>query len=185
VLLEYHKYIEVNGKAVPIINDHKAYIVALKILRNKDILEEVKADALLPLLFKGTVPDGYKTQAIIKYFELFADKKKNGQREATFDIIQDADYIYAGFMQVYGIDLDECEMKIEKFIALLKGLPSDTRLSEIIRIRTMEVPKATKYNAKQISDILRAKRDFALEGNEDNGMKSFGKFVKEWARHGR
>lgn len=184
MLLEYHKYVEVDGKAIPIINDHKSYIVALKILRNKDILEEVKADALLPLLFKGSVPEGYETQAIIKYFELFTDKKKNGQREATFDIIQDADYIYAGFMQVYGIDLDECEMKIEKFIALLKGLPSDTRLSEIIKIRTMEVPKATKYNAKQISDILKAKRDFALD-NTDNGMKSFGMFVKEWARHGR
>ena len=186
MLLEYHDHVEVGGCSILINNSHKAYIVALKILRSKDVFEEDKAEALLPLLFKEQVPQGLENEAIIAYFDLFAEKKKNGKHEPTFDIVQDADYIFAGFMQVYGIDLDECDMKVEKFIALLKGLPSDTKLSEIIKIRTMEVPKATKYNAKQISDILIAKRDFALDnGNEITGMKSFGKFVKEWARHGR
>ena len=186
MLLEYHDHVEVGDYSIPINNSHKAYIVALKILRSKDIFEEDKAEALLPLLFKEPIPQGLENEAIIAYFELFAEKKKTGKHETTFDIVQDADYIFAGFMQVYGIDLDECDMKVEKFIALLKGLPSDTKLSEIIRIRTMEVPKATKYNAKQIADIIKAKAEFALDkGNEGDGMKVFGKFVKEWARHGR
>ena len=186
MLLEYHDHVEVGDCSIPINNSHKAYIVALKILRSKDIFEEDKAEALLPLLFVDIVPIEESVKFITAYFDLFSEKRKSNNKEATFDIIQDADYIFAGFMQVYGIDLDECDMKIEKFISLLKGLPSDTRLAEIIKIRTMEVPKPSKYNAKQISDILIAKREFALDnGSEIKGLSSFGKMVKEWARHGR
>ena len=188
VILDYHDHVELDGMAYPIINNHRNYIVALKILRNKNILMEDKVETVLPLLYVDEIPKGTEAQAIYAYFDLFNDKKPKDNRPITFDIVQDSQYIFAGFMQTYGIDLDECEpMKIEKFIALVKGLPSNTRLADVIKIRTTPIPLATKNNAKQIADIIRAKAEVALENNDSLGksMQSFGKFVQEWARHGR
>lgn len=186
VLLDYHDRITLDGKEYEIINSHRNYITALKVLRSKDIFDEDKMEALMPLLLKDTVPEGMEQRAVMAFFALFTDKKKKSNSKPSFDIVQDADYIYSAFMQTYGIDLDSSDMSIERFIALLKGLPSDTRLAEIAKIRTMPVPQRTKYNAQQISDILRAKQEFALEDeNLDRGLGSFGRMIKEWARHGR
>ena len=186
MLLERHDHIELDGVAYRIRNSHRSYITALKIIRSRDIFEEDKAQAVLPLLFDGDIPEGKEVEAISAFFELFADAKKTKtDRKPSMDIVQDAEYIYAGFMQTYGIDLDETDLTIEKFIALLKGLPSDTRLAEITRIRTMEIPQRTKFNGRQIADIMSLKREYALTDTQDNGFSSFGKLIKEWARHGR
>lgn len=183
MLLERHDHIELDGKAYAIRNSSQAYITALRILRSEDILEEDKVQAVLPLLFSEDIPEGLEVQAVLAFFELFSEKRK-GDNKPSFDIVQDAEYIYAGFMQTYHIDLEDNDMAIERFIALLKGLPSDTRLADIIRIRTTPVPQRTKWNAQQIADIMKAKQEFALD-RKDNGMGGFGKLIKEWARHGR
>ena len=188
VLLEYHDHIELDGYGYGIRNNHRDYIVALKILRAKEILEEDKAQAVLPLLFSEPIPKGKEVEAIEAYFELFVSDKRKSNAPASFDIIQDADYIYAGFIQAYGIDLDseETELKVEQFIALIKGLPSTTKLGDIIRIRTMPVPEPTKFNAKQRADIIEAKATFALEGESlGKSWSNFGRAIKEWARHGK
>ena len=184
MLLERHDHIELDGVAYRIKNSHRSYITALKIIRSKDIFEEDKPRAVLPLLFEGEIPEGRETDAVIAFFSLFSDSKHKTDRKPSMDIVQDADYIYAGFMQTYHIDLDETDLTIERFIALLKGLPSDTRLAEITRIRTMEIPQRTKFNGKQIADIMSLKREYALTDTQDNGFSSFGKLIKEWARHG-
>ena len=183
MLLEHHDHIELDGKGYAIRNSSQSYITALKVLRSEDILEEDKVQTVLPLLFSEDIPEGLEVQAVIAFFELFSEKRK-GDGKPSFDLVQDAEYIYAGFMQTYGIDLEDTDMAIERFIALLKGLPSGTRLADIIRIRTTPVPQRTKWNAQQVADIMKAKQEFALD-RKDNGMGGFGRLIKEWARHGR
>lgn len=188
MLLEYHDHIVLDGEQIRIINSHKKYIVALKVLRSTEIFDEDKVETVLPLLFEDPteIPIGREQDALVAFFDLFSDKKKSEKTAPSFDIVQDCDFVFSGFMQTYGIDLDEKDMKIEKFIALLKGLPSDTRLAEIIKIRTMPIPQKTKYNAQQIADIMKAKNEFALEKNSfAKSIGSFGKMIKEWASNGR
>lgn len=50
-----------------------------------------------------------------------------------FDI--DADYIYAAFMEQYGIDLFEVDLHWHKFLALLNGLNEEVTLSKIMSYR--------------------------------------------------
>ena len=184
-LLERHDRIELESGEYRINNNHKVYIRALRIARSKDIFDDDKVEVLVPLLFSDPIPDGEGMQAVLAFFALFADKKAPKER-AVFDIVQDMDYIYAGFMQAYGIDLDDSDLTIEKFIALLKGIPSDTRLADIIKIRTMKVPKPTKNNAEQINAIMKAKANFALKSDSDSPVwRDFGKMIREWAEHGR
>lgn len=91
----------------------------------------------------------------------------------TFDFKEDSDYIYASFMQAYGIDLVECQGRLhwKKFIALFQGLPENTKIREVMRIRGMEQPKPTKHNQKEIQELMELKAYYALGYREENGKE--------------
>ncbi|MGU8046729.1 bacteriophage Gp15 family protein [Streptococcus suis] len=82
--------------------------------------------------------------------------------EPLYSIEHDAEYIYAAFMQVYRIDLIEVqgELHWKKFNALLAGLPDNTKMSEIMRIRAW---KPSKYDSEAERGRMRKlKKLFAL-----------------------
>ena len=49
------------------------------------------------------------------------------------------------------------------FVALLKGIPENTELSRVIKIRGMKVPERTKENSEYVDSIIKAKRAVALD----------------------
>lgn len=106
---------------------------------------------------------------------LFDEKKKNTDDKKSFDFVQDSKYIYAGFMQCYGIDLFSYRNKLHwwKFISLFQGLSKDTRIMQIIEIRTKPLPKPTKYNAEERALIMKQKMEFALELTQEEREKQF------------
>ena len=95
--------------------------------------------------------------------EVLFKPSKGGEK--TFDFVQDAELIYAAFYQAYGIDLIEQQGKLHwwKFLALLNGLPSDTRFSEIVSIRTRPIPAPNKYNEQERQNLMKLKREYALK----------------------
>jgi hypothetical protein len=76
---------------------------------------------------------------------------KKADKTPDYSLIHDASYIYAAFMQTYGIDLIEVQGKLhwEKFKALLNGLPSDTKFAEVIQIRNWEPQKGDTAKRKE------------------------------------
>lgn len=97
--------------------------------------------------------------------ELFPKKKKNADDQKMMDFEQDAELIYAAFLQTYSIDLYAVrnQMDWRIFIALLKGIPENTELSRTIKIRGMKIPERTKDNSEYVDSIIKAKRAVALE----------------------
>ena len=93
------------------------------------------------------------------YFDLAGNPMPKPEHKKTFDVVQDAPFIYASFIQDYGIDLFEQQGKLDyrKFKALLNSLSDKTYLSTIINIRTMDVPKG-----KEGSKVREAKAMFRL-----------------------
>lgn len=93
---------------------------------------------------------------------LFTPSKESGEK--AFDFVQDSPLIYAAFMQAYGMDLVEQQGKLHwwKFQSLLNGLPSNTRFSEIVSIRTKPIPAPTKYNKEEREELMRLKAAYAL-----------------------
>lgn len=87
------------------------------------------------------------------------------KHKKSMDFIQDGQLIYAAFMQAYGIDLNDQRGKLHwwKFTALLRGLPSNTRLMEVVQIRTKPMPAPTKHNAEERAQLARLKAEFALK----------------------
>lgn len=87
----------------------------------------------------------------------------NGKQEqAPYDIRFDGDYIYASFLQAYGIDLFDVQGKLhwKKFNALLSGLPEGTKLMEVIKIRKWKPQKGDSAEYKE--EMRRLQKDYAL-----------------------
>lgn len=82
--------------------------------------------------------------------------------EPDFDFDIDARYIYAAFMQAYGIDLYKEQGKLHwlKFVMLLNALPEDTMFRQIRQIR---VTDTSKIKDKQYKEQIKSQqRAFAL-----------------------
>lgn len=92
------------------------------------------------------------------------DKNTSDTEAETISFAQDAPYIYAAFRQAYGIDLFKEQGKLQwwEFMALLSAIPSDTRLCDIINIRTRKIPAYTGKNQEQIDSLLKLKSKFAI-----------------------
>ena len=82
----------------------------------------------------------------------------------VLDFERDGDYIYASFMQAYQIDLIDEQGKLpwKKFLYLFNGLPADTKIKQIMRIRQMPVPEYNGKNSKEIQEINEMKSYYAL-----------------------
>lgn len=82
----------------------------------------------------------------------------------VLDFEEDGDYIYASFMQEYRIDLIDEQGKLpwKKFLYLFNGLSAETKIKQVMRIRSMEVPAFNGKNAKQIQEINELKSYYAL-----------------------
>jgi hypothetical protein len=113
---------------------------------------------------------GQIVNKVFTHLNSFFENKKSGKNEKVMDIKQDFQYIYSSFYKDYNIDLLEQFGKLSwiKFIALLNGLSKDTKLSEVIRIRTTEIPKPTKDNHKYRQSIIEQKNFYALEQKKED-----------------
>jgi hypothetical protein len=87
---------------------------------------------------------------------------KNQQKVFDFDF--DGEYIYSSFMEDYGIDLIEQRGKLhwKKFLALFQGLSEKTKIREVMKIRSMEIPQLNRHNRKEIQSIMELKSYYAL-----------------------
>lgn len=102
-------------------------------------------------------------------YDLIKDDRPKPDGPKYMDIEQDWPYICAGFQQAYGIDLyNDKTLHVLHFQALLQGLPKDTKLADIIRIRAAEIPEANKHNAKEIAELTRLKTIYALRGTAED-----------------
>lgn len=97
-----------------------------------------------------------------------------GSSERATDYAIDADYIYAAFLEQYGIDLiEEKKMHWYKFLCLFKGL-HDTKLNEIIGYRLWENTSGKRDAYTRQMEKLRAAWDLPMQADEDDEeLKAF------------
>lgn len=94
-----------------------------------------------------------------------------GRQQRLFDFEDDGEYIYASFLQAYGLDLIEQQGRLpwQNFIALFQGLPEKTKIREVMKIRGMDIPEYNGRNQKEIQQIVELKTYYALGYYEENG----------------
>lgn len=96
-----------------------------------------------------------------------------GRQVKVVDFDADGEYIYASFLQDYGIDLIDVQGRLhwKKFIALFQGLSDNTKIKQIMQIRGREIPSPTKYNREEIQNLMELKAYYALDYTENSGQK--------------
>ena len=102
-------------------------------------------------------------ELLMRFFTEFkenGDSKYDGKR--CFDLSEDSKYIYAAFLQEYGIDLTSCKMHWFKFIALLDALTDKTQLKRIVAIRSVDL--AEIGDKKRRDYYRRLKSFYELQG---------------------
>src|SRR5574344_3001936 len=99
--------------------------------------------------------------------------KLEGSSDKAVDYAIDADYIFAAFMERYGIDLVESDMHWYKFQALFKGL-HDTKLNEIIGYRLWDNTSGKRDAYTRQMEKLKSAWELPQESDEeDEDLKAF------------
>lgn len=178
--------VSVGGKSYRLRPSFDRVLETIDIMQDESLPEAVKQQISAWLLIKKRLKpqECYPVLSAALKVLLSTDSKKQGQDdELSISFIQDAEYIYAAFYQAYGIDLIDCRGKLHwhKFLALLNGLPGDTRMSEIIQIRLRPIPKATKYNAEEIAQIHKLKMAYRIRLSESETQTRYQKGLQKVA----
>ena len=176
-----------NGEKIVLTLYYDRVLEAMDVLRDDTFSTEEKLDYTLYLL---AVDAPCEVALLRQILELIFPGQKPADRVRYLDIKQDWPLIYAGFWQAYGLDLyaERGKLHYLKFRALLQGLPKSTRLADVIRIRTMPIPKPTPHNAKERAEIIRLKHEFRIryseeeqEQNFQNGLRRLAQFLTLYA----
>lgn len=145
-------------------------LVMCNLLEKDDWTERGQRELVASLLFKDPPedPEYGLVHAALEIIMQPAARPKNAGAPKIFDFTQDSALIYAAFMQAYGIDLFEQQgiMHWQKFIALLHGLPDNTKFAEVLRIRAAKLPASTRSNTQERVTLMRLKAAYALEQTE-------------------
>ena len=152
-----------------IVSDFRTSILFEQLMKDSSVNDDVKIELALNLYF----PKQYiintvdAVNKIIWFYSGGKDiKESSGKSNSSniniYDFEQDADYIYAAFMEQYKMDLADIDyLHWWKFKSLFYGLNKDIQLSKIMFYRSIELTDdMTKSERKFYRDM---KRLYALE----------------------
>jgi hypothetical protein len=141
--------IEVFGQRIPVDADFRTVLKCIRVLSDPDMEERQKHVLLHAWFFRDfqgfAMPDEMR-MSLFAAFLHEEDEADTGGDPAPADYEQDADAIYASFLQQYGIDLlDVPFLHWRKFTALMGCLGDDTPFGRRVALR--------EYDASKIKDI--------------------------------
>ena len=127
-------------------------------IEEKDAIANAKYYDALKLFYKDNVPDDLE-EAMEKMLWFYSCGKEDEQTKAktkkkVISFEYDFDYINAGFMQDYKIDLFEVDfLHWWKFMSLFSALHDDCKICEIIGYRGAELKNFDKEQRKRIREM--------------------------------
>lgn len=142
-------FVAADGSEYPIHTDFREWVRFESLLHDGDVPENLKLFMAVRLIFGDNVPeDIIAAKDFLVWFYMGGcqpSPKGNDDGETplesrrVYDLEYDAEYIFAAFLELYGIDLSETPyMHWWKFRALFKGL-HDCKMTEIMGYRGAEI----------------------------------------------
>ena len=146
-----------NGESIEINPAFRCVLRCICVLSDPERTDEQKIQLLMRWFFRNQfVPD-----ALDLFIGFLNPGGETNADPAQMDFEQDADAIYASFMEQYGIDLMEVEdMHWRKFSALLSGLNEKTAFGRRLLLREMDT---SHLKGEDRIKADRAKRRVALK----------------------
>lgn len=126
-------------------------------INEKDAITNAKYYDALKIFYKDNIPDDLE-EAMEKMLWFYScgkeetSKVKTKKKVISFE--HDFDYINAGFMQDYKIDLFEVDfLHWWKFMSLFSALHDDCKICEIIGYRSAELKNFDKEQRKRVREM--------------------------------
>ncbi|MCM3223332.1 bacteriophage Gp15 family protein [Bacillus cereus] len=179
--------VEINGEEHRLDLSFDNVLLAFEVLDDESIYNDIdKVYIVLKLLFIEDIElDSLETMVLV-YKEIMervisAPKQTNDieeqedieevmdieREEKFYDLHQDAQYIYASFLQDYGMDLFDQQGRLhwKKFNALLMSLSDNTMFKKVIAIRQRKITKEMSKEERQ--ELEEQQRIFALNKSRE------------------
>lgn len=176
--------IEINGKTYSVDMSYDNILRLTEMLNDPELSDEIQILLGIEMLFDDPLemPIEEKVLAFKEAFNALVGQSQEEEveydimgnpmpkvvneegSEVSYDLEQDAEYIYASFLQDYGIDLFEQQGKLHwyQFKALLAGLSETTKFKRVIEIRQMPLPTG-KNSGKHRAEVEKIKKAYALK----------------------
>ena len=170
------KTITIDNKEYEINSDFRTSILFELLMQDKSIKDNDKIYLALELYYPN-IPDDINSaiekmlwfyrcgkdlitskKIFLNYQELKSKRKGKGKSDIKiYSFEYDDDYIYAAFMDQYGIDLQDIKyLHWWKFKAMFRSLKEDTEIVKIMRYRSMDLSKIKDKDSidKYLSRII-------------------------------
>lgn len=187
------KSVRIHGKEYPIQCDFRIGIKLDGILRS-ELEDQEKIKRMLVLYFKDNIPPDIPAaiDKIIWFYrcgELLDNedeekKKRRYIRRKSKDpacvLTQDAPYVYAAFMDQYGIDLTSVTfMHWWKFMALFESLGDETKMSKIMYYRQASTSGMSKERRAFINEM---KKIYKIKGTKKMTLQKRNQRWKDYVK---
>lgn len=189
--------VSIAGKMHPINWDFRAGI-EFDAIRDSDMPEERKFEKMLKLYYGDLNDLGNILEAVerLKWFyrcgepdeEENEDKKakryvRKTSKEPAYSLSQDTAYIYAAFLDQYGIDLATVrDLHWWKFMALFESLNEDTKMSKIMYYRKASISGMDRERRAFINEmkkLYRIRRGKSEKMTLEQRNERWKKYVRE------
>ena len=168
--------VTVGGRNYRLDLDFRNVMKMMDIITNADLLPDSRDWHGLRCVLRGRMPRRYREVFNAVFRLLFGtDNHKGGEKITSF--VQDADLIRAAFWQEYGINLYRDKLHWFEFMTLIGNLPSGSKYTDVLTIRTRDIPAPSKYNTKEREELMKMKAQFALDISEEERKKKYQEFT--------
>lgn len=177
--------VEIDGGTYYINTDFRVW-VKIELLFSDDVPEGYRLPLALGLAF-DTIPENKEeaAEALLAFYSggKNAEKKPSGKKKKSrknrriYSFEYDSEYIYAAFMQAYGIDLADVEMHWFKFKALFAALPDECLMSKIMGWRSIEITKDMPETARKRYAELKDAYRLPLSQTEEEKIRAAKEFL--------
>lgn len=166
------------GVYYPVRTDFKVWLEFAALLEEKDSARA--ATRALRLCYKTKIPPdfGEALELLCEFFLGGECRQGSGRGGQVMSFVKDEGLIYASFYAEYGIDLVKAQMHWWQFLALMRGLSSESALMRVASVRAIK-PSDIKNPALR-KRILEQKRIYAIDSREaDVGGALSAMFAQE------
>ena len=160
--------VEAGGRLYRINSGFRTGILLCRLLEDDEVDESLKPFFALRLYYPEIPDDMDSALERIGWFyrcgeEISGGEGPGGVERRCYSFDCDADYIYAAFMQQYGIDLHTARLHWWSFQALFSTLSDDCLFTKIVGWRRAEITR--DMTDEQRSFLYSMKHAFALPEN--------------------
>lgn len=163
--------VTVDGREYPIRTDFRSGIRFEQILFDKELSDRQKFQKVMEEFYGEETPKNKAEalNAVIDFYrcgkkpvkaEETSDEGKSVNKRSIYDFRHDDAYIYAAFIQQYGIDLSTASLHWWKFMALFRSLTDETLFVKIMGYRAADTSKIK--NRAERERIAKLKEVYAL-----------------------